>query len=205
MRSCSREQGERRGRFRFQRVETFYVPLGCMLTELAVGLGPPSAPGAAAPFAPKPRDKYFTHGRIWIPRCPGHQAGTLSWQRTARRLAERHGAATRLGQRYWLTVMKQERSFLLSAPQRNAIGRGARASRERRWGAQASRLWRPASRRAHRASVYARVRSRSPNDARSSRRDAGNDWRDACTPQRRGRSASEIAAILIQTFLKFRA
>ena len=32
---------------------TFHYP-GCLLTELAVGLGPSSAPDAAAPFAPKP-------------------------------------------------------------------------------------------------------------------------------------------------------
>ena len=34
-----------------------------MLTELAVGLGPPSAPGVANAVRPEPRDKYFTHGR----------------------------------------------------------------------------------------------------------------------------------------------
>ena len=34
-----------------------------MLTELAVGLGLPSAPGVANAVRPKPRDKYFTRGR----------------------------------------------------------------------------------------------------------------------------------------------
>ena len=34
-----------------------------MLTELAVGLGRSSAPGVANAVRPKPRDKFFTHGR----------------------------------------------------------------------------------------------------------------------------------------------
>ena len=59
-----------------------------MLTELAVGLGLPSAPGVANAVRPKPRDKFFTHGSKWIPRCPSHRAGTLSWQRTKQILAQ---------------------------------------------------------------------------------------------------------------------
>jgi len=30
-----------------------------------------------APFAPKPRDKFFTRGGGWVPRCSGHRAGAL--------------------------------------------------------------------------------------------------------------------------------
>ena len=41
-----------------------------MLTELAVGLGLPSAPGVANAVRPEPRDKYFTHGNKLGPPLP---------------------------------------------------------------------------------------------------------------------------------------
>lgn len=42
------------------------------LTRLAVGLEPPSVPGAAAPFAP-----IRLRGKIWVPRWPA-PAGPFS-------------------------------------------------------------------------------------------------------------------------------
>ncbi len=50
-----------------------------------------------APFAPEPRDKFFTHGGDRIPRCPGDWAGALSWQRTTGFLAPREGSAIEIG------------------------------------------------------------------------------------------------------------
>src|SRR5436190_21092690 len=52
--------------------------LGVAPTRLAVGLEPPSAPGAAAPHAPIPRSRETK----WVPRLPAHRPAirlTKNW------------------------------------------------------------------------------------------------------------------------------
>jgi len=63
------------------------LPLGSVLTRLAVGLGPPSAHGAAGAVRPIAADREDQRHRTtavqagvrgWVPRCPNHSARALS-------------------------------------------------------------------------------------------------------------------------------
>ena len=55
---------------------------------------PPAQQSRRSPRAARPRERTF--GRSWFPRCPGHPAEALSWQRTAMMIADRDCASGRL-------------------------------------------------------------------------------------------------------------
>jgi hypothetical protein len=65
---------------------TALLPLGSVLTRLAVGLGPPSAHGAAGAVRPevtasrlqRRTNAISDRAENWVPRCPGHSAQALS-------------------------------------------------------------------------------------------------------------------------------